>query len=118
MQIQLIQGSPEYQNMWRNVVVRRLISYSQSNRSQHSSTELGFLVNRKCHGVRSSSSASASDSATGAAADPFSLIRHYGRCYWELSKARLRFMFITNLNNFFFFKSIIRLFCIIVYAAC
>lgn len=82
--------------MWRNVVVRRLISYSQSNRSQHSSIELGFLVNTKCHGVRSSSSASASASATGAAADPLSSIRHYGRCYWELSKARLSMLVVAT----------------------
>lgn len=82
--------------MWRNVVVRRLISNSESNRSQHSSIKLGFLVNSKCHGVRSSSSASASDSATGAAADLLSLVRHYGRCYWELSKARLSMLVVAT----------------------
>ncbi|KAJ4727297.1 protoheme IX farnesyltransferase, mitochondrial-like [Melia azedarach] len=79
--------------MWRNVFVRRLLphSHSQSNHTQHASTKLGFLIDSKSHAIRSSSSAAAS-----ASVDLSSLIRHYGRCYWELSKARLSMLVVAT----------------------
>ncbi|KAJ0088921.1 hypothetical protein Patl1_31516 [Pistacia atlantica] len=90
--------------MWRNVVVRRLLSHSQSQ-NQNSSTKLGFLINRKPDGVpcRASSSsaaatatATATETATAAAADLSSLVRHYGRCYSELAKARLSLLVVAT----------------------
>ncbi|XP_044504815.1 protoheme IX farnesyltransferase, mitochondrial [Mangifera indica] len=87
--------------MWQSGVVRRLLSHCQSQK-QNSSTKLGVLVNRK-PGVpsRASSSSAAATSTstatdTATAADLSSLVRHYGRCYSELAKARLSLLVVAT----------------------
>ncbi|KAK3224699.1 hypothetical protein Dsin_004561 [Dipteronia sinensis] len=68
-----------------NSVVPRLFSHSQT---PPSSIKLGFL-NNVSDGIRAA--------ATPASAfDLLSLGRHFGRCYWELSKARLSLLVVAT----------------------
>lgn len=80
-------------------------SASSSSSSPSDSFKLGFQ-NLKYDGIRafsSSSSASAVDLSPLTSA--LHLARHYTRCYWELSKARLRSILIFSVFNSSFFLS-------------
>jgi len=78
------------------------LNYARSSSSLSSSSNPHLIT----------SSATALDFSSKATTDFVSLTRHYGRCYWELSKARLRFLFhhFTPLHAFFAFSPVIYLF--------
>lgn len=80
--------------------------YSKFHNSCSSSHNLNYLRSSSSSASNPHLIASAaaldisSTSASKATTHLVSLTRHYGRCYWELSKARLRFHF-TPFSSFF-----------------
>ncbi|PKI50418.1 hypothetical protein CRG98_029168 [Punica granatum] len=78
------------------------IPTSQPPTSALDPLKLGLGLGGKSDGVRAFASSSAtafdlSSLTSSKARDAVDLARHYGRCYWELSKARLR-QFISRLQ--------------------
>lgn len=63
------------------------------------------IVNFGAHAASASAAdlSSLAASSMGKAKDVAYLAKHYGRCYWELSKARLRCVETGSVHTLFFF---------------
>lgn len=89
------------------------IPTSQSLPSTSDPLKLGLGFSDKSDGIRAFASSSAaafslSSLVSSKSLDVGGLARHYGQCYWELSKARLRYELLLNL--FFRFAISVQLF--------
>lgn len=71
-----------------------------SSSSPSESLKLGFS---RSDGIQTLS-ATAVEVSSFAGSKAVDLARHYGRCYWELSKARLRYTILNFLFLFFIFS--------------